>query len=87
MAMNRDFYTERAVHHGEMAGYYLARVLNAEALKDEEYAESNLNYAEEHAPGEAREAWHYALLMTPGQIDAEMKKQVMEATALDDLKF
>lgn len=77
MAVNRQFYVDRAVQHGGMAVYYLEQIKTLTTLIPHPH-ESEMAWAVNNAPIEAREAWHYALLVTQGETSAELERQAEE---------
>lgn len=71
LAPTNPFYVECAVEHGGMAAYYLGKVVTADLLATPEWDLT-------HAVSEAREAWHYAQLLSDEQIESEIERQARE---------
>lgn len=81
MAVDRTFYAQRAADHGGMAAYYLRHLVTGRDSDGNVLNEYSIAWAMERSRDEAREAWHYALLMTPGQVESELKFQADAALA------
>ncbi len=76
------FYTRAAVEHGGMAAHYAERIVT---LRDVPTDQWDLEWSLAHIISEAREAWHFALLLTEEQVAAEMASQAAQKALEDSL--
>jgi hypothetical protein len=63
------FYLDRAVHHGEMVAYY---------VNDRPSTAYGQDWNDRKQVEEAREAWHFATLLTQSQIEDELLRRLIE---------
>lgn len=71
---NHIFYTQCAVEHGEMALYYLRDEIVKQGV-----SEWQQKWDLDHAVSNAREAWHYANLLSEYWVQEEIDRQAKAA--------
>jgi hypothetical protein len=68
-----EFYAQRAVAHGGMARYYVEQI-HALTLTPPAH-ECEIDWPLTNAPIEAREAWHYASMLSDREVAIEQERQ------------